>query len=482
MKEVVSVKVMRQSDENTIKNKTDSKTLMKRAGEALYNAYDYKGKTAIVCGKGNNAGDGFVLASMLKEKCRVFLVGEKFSEDGKYYFDECVKLGVEYSYFDENTDFEEFDTIVDCIFGTGFRGDVTGIEKTAIDKINASGKFVISCDIPSGLNGDTGKGYSVVSDVTVSVGTLKTGLILNDAKDRIKKIVNCPIGIDITGEKYYLLEKDDFKNIIPKRKNNSHKGVYGYTAVWGGCEEYSGAVKLASLSMAQLKSGCGVSRIIVKESIAEYVAPYLLESTLFKVGDKFDKARADEALKGIKSLAIGMGWGRERDNANVLEYVLKNYEGNLVIDADGLNTLANMGPEILKEAKCNVCLTPHVKEFSRLAKVDMNEVDFLKAKEFAKKYGVVVLLKGTTTAVTDGDRVCFVANGCPGMATAGSGDVLSGILSGIGGYIRFDVMSVSLGAYIAGRSGEIAESKINAVSMTASDTVGCIGEAIGEIL
>lgn len=482
MKEVVSVSVMRESDKYTIEHKTDSLTLMKRAGEALYGAYDFKGRTAIVCGKGNNAGDGYVLASMLKEKCHVFLLGEKFSEDGRYYFDECVKLGVKYSYFDKNTNFEEFDTIVDCIFGTGFRGDVTGMEKTAVDKINASGKFVISCDIPSGLNGDTGKGYSVVSDMTVSVGTLKTGLILNDAKDRIKRLVNCPIGIDITGEKYYLLEKEDFKNIIPKRKNNSHKGVYGYTAVWGGCEEYSGAVKLASLSMAQLKSGCGVSRIIVKESIAEYVAPYLLESTLFKVGDKFDKERMDEALKGIKSLAIGMGWGNDGENEKVLEYVLKNYSGNLVIDADGLNTLAKMNKDILKETNANVCLTPHVKEFSRLAKIDMNDVDFVKAKEFAKAYKVIVLLKGTTTAVTDGDKVYFAAKGCPGMATAGSGDVLSGILSGIGGYMPFDVTSVSLGAYIAGRSGEIAERKINAVSMTASDTVRCIGEAIGEIL
>lgn len=481
MQEVVSVKVMRESDEATIKNKTDSLTLMKRAGEAVYNAYDRKGKTAIVCGGGNNAGDGYVLASFLGESCHVFLLWDKFSPDGRFYFDECIKKGVKYSFIDEDTTFEGFDTIVDCIFGTGFRGEVTGLVKNVIDKINGSGKYVISVDIPSGLNGDTGMGYSVISDLTVSIGTIKTGLILNEAKDKIKRLINCPIGIDITGEKYYLLEKEDFYGMLPQRKNFSHKGTYGYTAIWGGCEEYAGAVKLSNLSLSALKSGCGVTRLIVKENIAPFVAPYLLESTLFKMPEGFDKEKIDEALCGIKCLAIGMGWGKGEEYEEILKYILESYAINVVIDADGLNTLSNMDLNILKRTKCNVCLTPHVKEFSRLAKIDMKEADFIKAKEFAKEYGAVVLLKGTATAVTDGDEVYFINRGCPGMATAGSGDVLSGILCGIGGYMEFDIKSVSMGAYIAGRAGEEAEKEVNAMSMTASDTVRNIGKVTGEI-
>ncbi len=481
MQEVVSVKTMRESDEATIKYKTDSLTLMKRAGEAVYNSYDWAGKTAIVCGSGNNAGDGYVLASLLGDKCRVYLLCDKFSRDGRHYFEECVKGGVEYSFIDESTDFSDYDTIVDCIFGTGFKGEVTGLVKAVIDKINESGKFVISVDIPSGLNGDTGLGYSVISDLTVSIGTIKTGLILNEAKDKIKRLVNCPIGIDIVGEKYYLLNKEDFFGLIPERKNYSHKGTFGYTAIWGGCEEYSGAVKLANLSLSALKAGSGVNRLIVNESIAASVAPYLLESTLFKMPCGFDKEKIDEALAGIKCLAIGMGWGKGEEYADILCYILENYGINVIIDADGLNALSKMDLDILKRTKCNVCLTPHVKEFSRLAEIDMSEVDFYKARDFAKEYGVMVLLKGTATTVTDGEDIYFVNVGCPGMATAGSGDVLSGILCGLGGYMGLDIKSVSLGAYISGRAGEEAQKEENAVSMTASDTVRNIGKVTGEI-
>ncbi|MBQ8540026.1 MAG: NAD(P)H-hydrate dehydratase [Clostridia bacterium] len=481
MQQVVSVKVMRESDEATIKYKTDSKTLMKRAGEAVYGAHTWQGKTAIVCGTGNNAGDGYVLATLLGDKCHLFLLCDKFSLEGRYYFDECVKMGVTYSFINDDTDFSSFDTIVDCIFGTGFRGEVTGTAKMVIDKINRSGKFVISCDIPSGLNGDTGLGYSVVSDLTVSIGTIKTGLILNSAKDNIKKLINCPIGIDIVGDSYYMLDKSDFIGAIPERKNHSHKGTYGYTALWGGSVEYSGAVKLANLSLSSLKAGCGVNKLIVNESVAPFVAPYLLESTLFKMPSGFHKDKIDEALSGVKCLAIGMGWGKSEDYEHILSYILENYSINLIIDADGLNSLSRMDMSILKRTKCTVCLTPHVKEFSRLAKCDMSEATFEKAKEFAKEYGVIVLLKGTATAVTDGENVYFITNGAPGMATAGSGDVLSGVLCGLGGYLPLDIKTVSLGAFIAARAGELAQSETNAVSMTSSDTVRNIGKAIGEI-
>ena len=482
MKEVVSVKTMRESDEYTIKAKTDSKTLMKRAGEAVFNSYSWQGKTAIVCGTGNNAGDGYVLATFLKEKCHLFLLKDKFSPDGKYYFDECVKMGVGYSFIDESTSFEEYDTIVDCIFGTGFKGEVQGFVKTVIDKINTSGKHVISCDIPSGLNGDMGVGYSVISDLTLSIGTLKTGLILNEAKDKIKKLINCPIGIDITGEKYYLLEKDDFTGIIPERKNYSHKGTYGYTAVWGGCEEYSGAIKLSNMSMASLKAGTGVSRLIASEKIAHAVMPYLLESTLFKMPDVFDKEKIDEALKGIKALSVGMGWGKNDEYSKMLEYILLNHKLNLIIDADGLNTLSQMDMGVLKKTACSLCLTPHLKEFSRIAKCEMADITIEKVKAFAKEYNVVLLLKGTATTITDGKTVCFVNSGCAGMATAGSGDVLSGILSGLMGYMTLDIKTVSLGAYLSGRAGELAEEKTNPVSMTSGDTVRNIATAVSEII
>ncbi|MBQ8002882.1 MAG: NAD(P)H-hydrate dehydratase [Clostridia bacterium] len=481
MQEVVSVKVMRESDEATIKNKIPSLELMQRAGEAVFKSYTWQGKTAIVCGGGNNAGDGYVLAALLGDRCRLFLLCDKFSPDGKICFDKCVKSGVQYSFIDESTTFDGFDTIVDCIFGTGFYGEVTGMAKWVIDKINQSNAYVISVDIPSGLNGDTGLGNSVISDMTVSIGTIKTGLVLNEAKDKIKKLVNCPIGIDITGERYYLLDKEDFLGVIPQRKNFSHKGTYGYTALWGGCEEYSGAVKLANMSLSSLKAGCGVNKLIVNESIAQAIAPYLLESTLFKMPHGFNKEKIDEALCGVKCLAIGMGWGKGEEHEKILSYILENYAINLVIDADALNTLSAMDLDILKRTKCSVCLTPHVKEFSRLAKIGTDAVSFKKASSFAEEYGVIVLLKGTATSVCNGSDIFFVQKGSQGMATAGSGDVLSGILCGLLGYMPMSIKTVALGAYIAGRAGEIAQSETNAVSMTSSDTVKNIGKAIGEI-
>jgi NAD(P)H-hydrate epimerase len=492
MKDVVSVKVMRESDKNTIENVCSSKELMYRAGKGVFESVDWSGRTAIVCGSGNNAGDGYVLALLLKEHdsdCKIILLSERFSEDGRYYFDKCVTSGVEYEIFNSDTDFSDFDNIADCIFGTGFRGEVEGCAKEVIDKINSSGKKVISVDINSGLNGDSGLGEgAVVSDVTVSIGTMKSGHFLNMAKDKRKEVKNCDIGIEIIGEKYYLFEKEDA--IFEKRLNYSHKGAYGYTAIMGGCAEYLGAAKLANLSLASLKAGCGVNRLIVPEEEAPFVMGSLLESTLFKMPSKdgkavFDEKKLDEAFSGIKAAAIGMGWGASEEYEKILKYVSERFKMNLVIDADGLNTLAKTDKSILKKTECKVCLTPHVKEFERLSgysRKEISENGIECAKSFARENSVVLLLKGTTTIVTDGNEVYLVDRGCPGMATAGSGDVLSGILCGILGSRPLTAKNVALGAYIAGRAGEEAEQEKGAVSMTSSDTVNHISDVIKELM
>ena len=492
MQEVASVKVMRESDAYTIKNSTPSKELMRRAGQAVFESVAWHGSTAIVCGGGNNAGDGYVLALYLKEAgfdVKLFLLEEKFSEDGRYYFEKCIEDKIEHACFKDD-EFLNFDTIVDCIFGTGFHGEAEGKAKEVIEKINKSGKRVISVDINSGLNGDSGLGSTVVeSDLTVSIGTYKSGHYLNMAKDVMKEKINCDIGIDIIGERYYHLDKEDFEGYIGKRKNYSHKGVYGYSAIIGGSAEYSGAVKLSNMSLAALRSGGGVNRLVVPEAIAQGVMPYLLESTLFKMPDTdgkmiYNAESLDEALSGLKSASVGMGWGKNSEYENILLHIMAKEGLNLVIDADGINTLARMGRDAPDNAKCRICLTPHLKEFERLSGLSREEIgkDPIRcAKGFAKAHNVILLLKGTATVITDGDNVFITDRGCPGMATAGSGDVLSGILAGLLGYLPFDVKTVALGAYIAGRAGEEAQKECGAVSMTASDTVRNIGKAIMEI-
>lgn len=223
MKTAISVETMRRSDAYTIANLTDSRTLMYRAGEGVFKSHQWKGKTAIVCGCGNNAGDGYVLALLLKEAhidCTLFLLSEKFSEDGKYYFDKCIEKSVPFVICDENTFFYGYNEIVDCIFGTGFKGEVRGLESTIIGRINESDAFVVSVDINSGLDGDCGiASRCVLSDLTVSVGSYKTGHFLNQARWYIKKLVNCDIGIKIVGETYYvsdcsLLDEEDFDELI----------------------------------------------------------------------------------------------------------------------------------------------------------------------------------------------------------------------------------------------------------------------------
>lgn len=198
----VSTEVMRESDRWTIENLVPSKELMARAGRAIFEQADWKGPVGVICGKGNNAGDGFVVASLLKDKgieCEIVLLyGDSFSEDGKYYYDICVSKGIPVV---NDSDYSRYKTIVDCIFGTGFKGEVKEPARTAIEKINSSGAYVVSADINSGLNGDTGLGdLYVISDLTVSIGTFKYGHFTGHADKAMKRKVNCDIGIRIIGE------------------------------------------------------------------------------------------------------------------------------------------------------------------------------------------------------------------------------------------------------------------------------------------
>lgn len=284
----------------------------------------------------------------------------------------------------------------------------------------------------------------------------------------------------------YEIEAKDVKNKFAQRPSDTNKGDYGYVGIMGGSLEYSGAVKLANLSASAMRAGCGVIRLIVPNSISKIVAPYLLEQTMFTIDDEnskilFKKEQIDESLNKLKALAIGMGWGMSNDYEKILEYILSNYEMPIVIDADGLNTLSNMNKDILNNTNCKVILTPHLKEFERLSNiniVDIKQNAINIAKEFAKKYNVILLLKGPTTIVTDGKIIYLVKRGCAGMATAGSGDVLSGILVGLLGYNEPDILSVASGAYLNGLAGELAQENYTDISMIASDTVKSLPEAI----
>ncbi|MBO5136026.1 MAG: NAD(P)H-hydrate dehydratase [Clostridia bacterium] len=492
MIEVLSVKNMRESDTATIEN-VGSKELMKKAGEAISRAFSPRGEVAIVCGTGNNAGDGFVVALCLMDKGilpHIFLLEDKFSPDGEYYFNLAKEKGVAYSFFTPETHFSGFGTIVDCIFGTGFKGVPKGIYEVAINKINESSAFVVSADINSGLNGDSGMGEVIVkSDLTVSIGSFKPGHFLNMAKDVMKEKINCPIGIEAVFPPYFLLEKNDLKNIFAPRKNFSNKGDFGYVALIGGSAKYSGAVKLSNLALSALRAGAGVVKLAVPEEISHSVMPYILESTLFPLSSNegnivLNEAEISELIKGTKAIAVGMGIGVSEDISDIISYLLKNYAGVLIIDADGLNAISQFGISI-KNSAPRVVLTPHLKEFSRLSGLSIpeileNPVEY--AKNFAKETGSIILLKGPCSVITDGETVYLSDRGCGGMATAGSGDVLSGICAGVCGYESDTLLAVASSAYINGLAGELAEKKSGSVSMTSGDTVSSIPDAINQII
>lgn len=288
----------------------------------------------------------------------------------------------------------------------------------------------------------------------------------------------------------YEIEGKDLGEFVQLREKDSHKGMYGKIGIMGGSLEYSGAVKLANMSAVTVKSGCGVVRVIVPQSIAFAISPYLLEETLFPLecDDQGDMVMnsdiLENATRDLKALAIGMGWGKGHNHLSILKYLLHHYSGTLVIDADGLNTLSQMDLNDLKLAKAKIVLTPHLKEFQRLTKLDMEIIKkdpISIAKSFAYQYQVILLLKGSTTIVTDGQIVYLSKSGNPGMATAGSGDVLSGLLVGMLGYHPLEALTVAASAYIAGVAGELAALKYTDIAMSASNTIEFISPALKQL-
>ena len=528
MKDILSVENMRKSDAATIKGGISGKELMARAGKAIYDSVVWKAPVAIICGVGNNAGDGYVLAGLLKDagiECSLILLEDRFSEDGKYYFDKCFtdimpktagennlkdKGGIDVKLIDELENLFSYKTVVDCIFGTGFRGEVRGKAKTAIELINASGAYVVAVDINSGLNGDSGmcgkasqtqtgdsrltascaEDICVRSDITISIGSYKPGHFLSMAKDVMKQKVNCDIGIRPVEKPYKLVEVQDFAEFFGSRKNFSNKGTYGYIAIIGGSKKYSGALRLACMANAAMRSGAGVVKVGLPNSLYHDLIPLILESTVFPLSDKdgelvFNEEELKSLISNVKTVAFGMGIGLSDEVSKCLRFLLENYTGILIVDADGLTLLSKMDREILRHAKCKTVLTPHLREFERLTGCSKEEIlsnPVKMAETYALDTGTVVLLKGPSTIITDGVRTYITDAGCAGMATAGSGDVLSGILSAVCSYIPDLPLVVAAGAYINGKAGEKAQGKTNPVSMTAGDTASSIAEVISECI
>ena len=297
---------------------------------------------------------------------------------------------------------------------------------------------------------------------------------------------------------------EDVAKLIPDRIRDSHKGTYGKVALLGGAVEYSGAIRLSAMALAALKSGAGLSTVAVPRYLVPIVSQNILEVMIYPIESTedeiiFSKENIDGLLEKVDVLTCGMGLGKSKGAHEIVYYIIENFKGKLVLDADALNILSE-NIEILNKAKCKIVLTPHLMEFKRLYDVTFaNYVwdDILsssvgastaspnieRVKQFVTKYNITLLLKGPITIVgasiaSPEIAIKLVNRGTPGMSTAGSGDVLSGIITGLLGYIDNDFDATVAAAFVNGLAGELAARDEGEISMTASDTVRHIAEAI----
>ena len=493
MLDLISVNGMRESDKYTTEHGVSGRELMKRAGNAIFEAAAWVPPVAVVCGKGNNAGDGFVLAALLRRNgitCTIVLRERVFSGDGAFYYSECEAMRIPTVMWRDTETLRGYGSVADCIFGTGFRGEPDEESKRMIRMINESGAYTVSADINSGLNGDNGLADCAVrSDLTVSVGCLKTGHFLNMAKDMIREVRNADIGIRPVGITYGLAEAKDLKALFAKRPEFCNKGTWGTAVLIGGSVRFSGAVRLTNMAACAARCGSGVIRIGAPDCICNAVMPRILESTLFPLGSAdggilFSAEEFSGLILGARSAAFGMGIGNTAETAKALLWLLDHFSGTLVIDADGLNALHAIPDGCLRDRRFPTILTPHPGEFSRMTGLTVREIledPIRTAEQYARKNSVILLLKGTASIVTDGERTVITDRGCAGMATAGSGDVLSGMIASLSSWMKDPLEAAMAAAWLNGRAGEIAQERYGDIAMIAGDTASCIPDALAEV-
>ncbi len=494
MKYILTNAQMREADRFTIQSLgTPSLTLMERAGEALAAEAEKmcpEGEIVFVCGGGNNGGDGFVAARLLLKKGREIFavcVADRFTEECRKNRAAFEKAGGEvFSVFPRR----RFALAVDCLFGTGFHGELGGKDAAAADYINTAADKVLAADIPSGVSGDGGIacGHAVKADKTLCIGEYKAGVLLGDGPEYAGALVRADIGISLPGpqESYaFLSGREETAALLPPRRRNTHKGTYGKAAIVAGSEAYTGAAALAT--MAALRSGCGYTALFLPRDILPHYLLKFPEALIAPISDGGRVAFTEknfEKLLSFDSIAFGMGTGISEDVFSAVQFLLREYTGRLILDADALNSLAKYGKgrmgEIFEEKKCDVLLTPHVREFSRLTGESVKDIlhkGLDAPREFAGKFGVSVLLKGASTVIACPTGTAVTLTGTPGQAKGGSGDVLSGLIAGLcaQGLSAFD--GGRAGAWLAGKAAEAAAEETGEYSLTATDEILYLSEA-----
>lgn len=511
---VVTAQEMREMDRLTIQRYgVPSLDLMERAGEgvarALLNRFGRaaRGGVLIVAGKGNNAGDGLVVARYLKKKsipCEVVLLARKedLSHDAAENLRAYLRLRGRVSEAGEDPvamlrqRLKGKRLVVDAIFGTGLNEEVRGLYARAIEVVNEAALPVIAVDVPSGLDSERGRalGVAIKAEMTVALGFPKLGEVVYPGIEHVGELVVTGIGIHPKAVEEVrpgteLLEVEDIARLIPARAPDTHKGSYGHLLVVAGSRGKTGAAILAC--RGAMRVGAGLVTLAAPRSLNDIFASSLVEVMTEPLKDNIEEEiepLSDHAWRQLlerkNALLFGPGIGVKDSARTTLRWCLRNLEIPWVIDADGLNNLVSE-LDALRHAKNPPVLTPHPGEMARLMKLDTAAVNRDRigvARTFARNHRCHVVLKGARTVIATVDGNVFInPTGNPGMASGGMGDVLAGILAGLLAQGLPVSDALKLGVFLHGFVGDQVRRTKGEMGMIASDVVERLPEGIQEL-
>lgn len=485
---------MRRADLYTIEEiGVPSMVLMERAALEVVRCMeeeqlDFR-KVLVICGSGNNGGDGYAIARLLHLKghdVTIFFAGnsQKRSEENAQQ----AKIAAHYEIpVITNLDTEEYSVIIDALFGTGLKREVTGHYREILCSVNQMTGEKVAVDLPSGIHDTTGAqmGIAFCADLTVAIAFPKRGLFLQEGNVCAGKILTGDIGISSEtfseGIVTFGYEKQDLFLGFPKRKKNSHKGSYGKVLMIAGSKGMSGAAYLSA--KAAYAVGAGLVQIYTHEE-NRVILQQLLPEAIITTYDTFDSEQLEKLIQWADLIGIGCGLGKSDTAERVMQYTLKRALVPCVVDADGINILSKH-MEWLEETNALIVLTPHMKEMSRMLQCSVKELIEQRMERlhaFVERYKVVCVLKDARTLVAKEHRNTYLnLSGNAAMAKAGSGDVLAGVIVGILAQQCEPYTSACLGVFLHGLAGDMARDKKGAYSVLASDLVAEISSVLKNI-
>ncbi len=481
---------MRQADRYTINEiGLPSMVLMERAALQIAERLKQRdlSKVLVVCGSGNNGGDGYAVARLLHLEgysVEICFVGDDNSRSEE---NRAQKTIAEHYLIPETEELQDkgYTMIVDAIFGIGLKRNIEGKYYDVISKLNQMTGVKASIDMPSGIHDTTGEvmGIAFKADLTLAVAYVKRGLVFYPGCDYAGQVLECDIGIteDTIPKdeiRSYGYDVEDIKRLFPERKANSHKGDYGKALLIVGSKGMAGAAFLCAKAVYAI--GAGLVQIYTTED-NRVILQELLPEAIVTTYNKYDEAQLEKLLNWADVAAIGSGLGKSETSVKIVKDTLKKAECPCIVDADALNIISEH-MEWLKNRKQEVILTPHMKEMARLLKCTVKDLSKARVQmltEFVSEYGVTCVLKDARTVVATQDKDLYInMSGNSAMAKAGSGDVLTGIITGIvAQHIKIHE-AASLGTYIHGIAGHVARGHKGKYSVLASDIIDGISEAL----